>query len=67
MRCRDTDRQSSQQGFGRRLLEHAAGVAIQQGITRLELDTWSFNTTARSVFSHSGFEEFNVRMARELS
>jgi diamine N-acetyltransferase len=54
-------------GYGQRLLEYAAALANQQSITRIELDTWWFNGTARAFFTHHGFEEYNVRMVKEFA
>jgi ribosomal protein S18 acetylase RimI-like enzyme len=58
-------RTHGRRGFGQQLLEHAADLATRQGIARLELDVWSFNTTARALFERRGFQESNIRMAHE--
>jgi RimJ/RimL family protein N-acetyltransferase len=54
-------------GHGRRLLAAAAEHARQLGLGSMELDTWAFNSDARSFFEAEGFRETNLRTARGLS
>lgn len=50
-------------GAGRMLLMRAIEIARQQGIKRVELDVWSFNSEARRFYMKHGFTVFNERMA----
>lgn len=49
-------------GFGKQLLIHAIEMAEKEGIPRIELDTWSFNSVALSFFKSFGFKTFNERL-----
>jgi GNAT superfamily N-acetyltransferase len=54
------------QGVGKSLVAAIESEARERGISRLALDHWTFNETARQFFTHLGFEPYNVRMRREL-
>jgi ribosomal protein S18 acetylase RimI-like enzyme len=55
--------QFRRKGVGRSLLTRAVEIARQQGIKRVELDVWSFNSEARRFYAKHGFAVFNERMA----
>ena len=50
-------------GHGRRLMEAMKSVAMERGISHLELDTWAFNDEARRFFREQGFRDITIRMA----
>lgn len=50
------------QGIGSQLLEAIRAAAADDGITRLELDVWSFNEGAHRFFARHGFVVYNERM-----
>lgn len=49
-------------GHGTRLIEAAKQLAKREGLARIGLDTWAFNTKAQRFFRKEGFETFNQRM-----
>lgn len=51
-------------GIGRRLLEHVVAFAGADGVSDLELNTWTFNRRARVAFERWGFVSRNVRLER---
>jgi diamine N-acetyltransferase len=53
-------------GYGHQLVGQVVRLAKSLGITRLELDVWSFNPRARIFFEGAGFAEFNVRLAAQV-
>ena len=44
------------------LLDKATDFAKEKGVTRLELDSWSFNENALSLFKKYGFKTFNEKL-----
>ena len=52
-------------GYGERLIREAVALAESEGIRRLELSVWAFNTDARGFFARQGFTVFNERMCLE--
>ncbi len=54
------------QGHGAALIEAARAVARAEGLPRIELDTWGFNTPAHEFFFGQGFESRMLRMAQEV-
>lgn len=54
------------QGVGRALLDAAVGLARAEGIDRISLDTWTFNTAAREFFLRYGLEPYNERLWMRL-
>lgn len=50
------------QGCGERLMKKMFDLARAQGIRRIGLDVWAFNTNAQAFFRSQGFETFNERM-----
>jgi ribosomal protein S18 acetylase RimI-like enzyme len=55
--------QHRRKGVGRLLLARAIEIARQEGIKRVELDVWSFNSEARRFYTKQGFVVFNEKMA----
>src|SRR5688572_20751569 len=53
-------------GVGQRLWDAVRDVAITEGVERVVLNVWSFNTTARQFYERLGFSSFYERMAVEL-
>ena len=56
-------RSARRKGHGRRLMEAMKSVAMERGISHLELDTWAFNDEARHFFREQGFRDITIRMA----
>ena len=56
-------RSARRKGHGRRLMEAMKSVAMERGISDLELDTWAFNDEARPFFRSVGFRDITIRMA----
>jgi diamine N-acetyltransferase len=51
-------------GVGRRLLSHVVELAKADGVSDIELNTWTFNDLARAWFERLGFVARNVRLER---
>jgi ribosomal protein S18 acetylase RimI-like enzyme len=58
-------REHRERGYGERLIREAVALAEAEGIRRLELSVWAFNTAARGFFARQGFAIFNERMCLE--
>jgi len=58
---------SQGKGCGRALMAAVFDLARSQGIDRVVLDTWAFNTPAHGFFERMGFKPFNYRMDVYLS
>ena len=54
------------QGVGALLLNKAVEIARKEGIQRVELDVWSFNSEAKRFYAKHGFAAFNERMALKM-
>lgn len=50
-------------GVARALVKVATDAARTKGITRIEIDAWTFNRAAGEAFRRMGFAAFNERMA----
>ncbi len=55
--------QYRRRGVGTLLLARAIEIARQEGIKRVELHVWSFNSDAKRFYAKHGFEVFSERMA----
>ncbi len=55
--------QFRRRGVGSLLLTRAVDIARREGIKRVELDVWSFNSEAKRFYAKHGFEIFNEKMA----
>ena len=53
-------------GHGTRLIDAAKALAKQEGLAKVALDTWEFNTKAQSFFKKQGFSRFNQRLWMEV-
>ncbi|MCK6539142.1 MAG: GNAT family N-acetyltransferase [Anaerolineales bacterium] len=53
-------------GIGSALLKQAETLARELGVSRIQLDSWAFNTDAHKFFEHEGFQKFNHRFWREI-
>ena len=51
-------------GIGQALLDQAEVLAKELTVSRIQLDSWGFNTQARAFFEKMGFEKFNHRFWR---
>ena len=60
------DENYQRQGVGSVLVEAISKLASEVEITKVALDTWSFNKEAQEFFERKGFEVFNVRMWQEF-
>ena len=54
------------QGVARALLDRVAAVALSDGVSMLELNSWSFNDVARGCFERLGFSARSVRYERPI-
>jgi ribosomal protein S18 acetylase RimI-like enzyme len=54
------------QGVGKQLMEAAVALARAQGIRRVMLDVWSFNTRAHRFYEEYGFRNCIERMWMEV-
>jgi ribosomal protein S18 acetylase RimI-like enzyme len=52
------------QGIGRALMSAAQSFATESGISRIEVDFWTFNDEARAFYAAQGFVSFNERWWR---
>jgi diamine N-acetyltransferase len=53
-------------GVGSKLMKAVEGLAREQNISRLALDSWEFNAEAHAFFERLGFSRYNVNMWRDL-
>ena len=53
-------------GVGAALLNQAEILAKELNVSRIQLDSWGFNTEAHGFFEKMGFEKFNHRFWRNL-
>lgn len=53
-------------GVGSALLKQAEVLAKELNVSRIQLDSWGFNTEAHGFFEKMGFEKFNHRFWRNL-
>ena len=53
-------------GIGAALLNQAEILAKELKVSRIQLDSWGFNTDAHGFFEKMGFEKFNYRFWRKL-
>ena len=53
-------------GIGAALLKQADILAKELNVSRIQLDSWGFNTDAHRFFEKMGFEKFNHRFWRNL-
>ena len=53
-------------GVGAALMAQADAQARERGVSRIQLDSWGFNTDAHAFFEKMGFEKFNHRFWRNL-
>lgn len=55
-----------QSGVGRALMQRVERYASDQGIHRLELDSWMFNQEAHDFFHRLGFTNYRVEMCKAI-
>ena len=54
------------QGVGTALMNRVEELAREIGVTKIQLDSWGFNTEAHTFFERMDFEKFNFRFWRRL-
>ena len=58
--------EAQRRGVGKALIEQAEILAKELNVSRIQLDSWGFNTSAHAFFEKMGFEKFNHRFWRKL-
>ncbi len=53
-------------GVGSALIKRAESLAGELGVSKIQLDSWGFNTNAHTFFEGMGFVKFNHRFWKEL-
>jgi len=53
-------------GVGKALIEQVKALAREWNVSRVQLDSWGFNTNAHAFFEKMGFEKFNHRFWHNL-
>ena len=53
-------------GLGAALIERVVSLGKEMGVSKIQLDSWGFNTGAHGFFERLGFEKFNHRFWRML-
>ena len=53
-------------GVGTALMKQVEKLARELGVSKIQLDSWDFNTKAHAFFEGLGFEKFNYRFWRDL-
>jgi GNAT superfamily N-acetyltransferase len=53
-------------GVGKALIEQVEALAREWNVSRVQLDSWGFNTNAHAFFEKMGFEKFNYRFWHNL-
>jgi ribosomal protein S18 acetylase RimI-like enzyme len=54
------------QGIGRRLMTAAENLAVERGISTIELNVWENNALARSFYEGLGYHTIRRRLSRHL-
>jgi len=53
-------------GAGAALVKQAEVLVKELGVSRIQLDSWDFNTEAHTFFERLGFRKFNHRFWRDI-
>ena len=53
-------------GAGTALMDQVEKLAMELGVSKIQLDSWDFNTKAHTFFEALGFEKFNYRFWQDL-
>ncbi|MDQ3005699.1 MAG: GNAT family N-acetyltransferase [Chloroflexota bacterium] len=53
-------------GIGTALMDQVEKLARELGVSKIQLDSWDFNTKAHTFFEALGFEKFNYRFWHDL-
>ncbi len=59
--------QYQSKGYGQQLMQAVRDVAIAQGIHRVLLDTYEFNSNAQQFYAKMGFERVKIQMALDFN
>ena len=54
-------------GVGTALIQQTESLARELEVSRIQLDSWDFNTGAHAFFENLGFRKFTFRFWRELT
>ena len=54
-------------GYGQKLMQAVRAEAVAQGIHRVLLDTYEFNSNAQQFYAKMGFERLSVRLALDFN
>lgn len=54
-------------GIARELFRHVTKAALADGVSEIELNTWTFNKVAHLSFEHLGFVAKNLRFVRHIN
>ena len=57
---------AQRRGVGTALMNQADKLARELGVSKIQLDSWDFNTKAHTFFEGLGFKKFDYRFWREL-
>jgi len=57
---------AQERGAGTALMDRVEKLARELGVSKIQLDSWDFNTKAHAFFEGLGFEKFNYRFWRDL-
>lgn len=59
--------QYQDKGYGKMLMQAVCDVATAQGIGRVLLDTYEFNSNAQQFYAKMGFERMKIQMALDFN
>lgn len=51
------------EGYGRSLIVDCQKISVTRNLSRIVLDVWAFNGSAKSFFRASGFDDFGSKMS----
>jgi len=57
---------AQQRGAGAALLNRVEELAREVGVTKIQLNSWAFNTNAHAFFERFGFEKIEYRFWRKI-
>lgn len=55
------------QGYGQSLIDDCERLANEHDLSRIVLDVWSFNNSAKSFYSALGFQDDGCKMSRTVT
>lgn len=63
----EVEREYRRRGIGRMLLQDCVQIATARNLSRVELDVWSYNSSAQAFFRRCGYRDLAARMAIAVS